>query len=62
MTFNESLKKNTKMIKGLKAIKDKLEWSKENEKIMRDFMLKVLDDAGFIPLELLISTFWKIEE
>ena len=62
MTFKEALEKNKKMVKNLKAKNGKLEWTKENEKIMKKFLITCLEDAGFLILALLVSEFWKTEE
>ena len=62
MTFQEALEKNKNLVKGLKAVKGTLDYTPKNEKIMRNFLLNVLGDAGYMPLELLVSVFWKIKE
>ena len=62
MTFQEALEKNKEIAKGLKMVDGKLTYTPENEKIMRDFLLNILGDAGYMPLKLLVSVFWKIKE
>ena len=62
MTFNKALQKNKKILKGMKSNNGKLVNDKNNQLMVREYILRSLSDSGHIALEILLETFWIIKQ
>lgn len=62
MSLQEALEEHIHELQELQAVNGKLAWSKENEKMVKEFVQNVFLDAGYMILAMLIGKMWKIEE
>jgi hypothetical protein len=61
MTFNKALEKNKNILDKMESKDGKLVNNKKSQLKVREYILRSLSDSGYIPLEILLGTFWTIK-